>query len=148
MPLGNTDRHLSNWALIMENKKFRLSPLYDNSSSLCAYVKDSKIDDYLGNDLLLWKSLVDTKSKSLIRIGNKDRKQPTHLEVLKFLQENYYKETVDIVKKVEALVTDETIHVILDKYKEVLPPKRRKLILKYLSSKVQLMREIYRKKEG
>jgi len=66
--IGNTDRHQSNWALILENGKLRLSPLYDNSSSLCAYVKEERIKQYLGKDMLLWKSLVDTKSRSIIRI--------------------------------------------------------------------------------
>ncbi|MCH1980948.1 HipA domain-containing protein [Lawsonibacter sp. OA9] len=146
--IGNTDRHQSNWALIMENKVLRLSPLYDNSSSLCAYVKDSKIDQYLGNDQLLWKSLVDTKSRSLIRIGNKEKKQPTQLDVLKFLREKYYKETIDIVEKIETCVTEEAICAILDKYKEILPKKKRDLILRFLLSKVQLMTGIYGKREG
>lgn len=146
--IGNTDRHQSNWALIMENKTFRLSPLYDNSSSLCAYVKESKINQYLGNDMLLWKSLVDTKSKSIIRIGNKDSRQPTHLEVLQFLCDKYYIETIEFVKKVETFVTEDAICVILNKYQNVLPENRRKLISKFLLSKVQLMTEIYREKEG
>lgn len=145
--IGNTDRHQSNWALLMENRTLRLSPLYDNSSSLCAYVKEDKISEYLGNDLFLWKSLVDTKSKSLIRITNKDKKQPTHLEVLKFLQKNYYMETRDIVNKIETFVTEESVCAILNKYERILPVNRRKLILKYLLSKVCLMSEIYGKKE-
>lgn len=131
----------------MENRTLRLSPLYDNSSSLCAYVKEDKISEYLGNDLLLWKSLVDTKSKSLIRITNKVKRQPTHLEVLKFLQKNYYMETRDIVNKIETFVTEESVCAILNKYEEILPVNRRKLILKYLLSKVCLMSEIYGKKE-
>ncbi|UWP61387.1 HipA domain-containing protein [Ruminococcus gauvreauii] len=146
--IGNTDRHQSNWALIMENKVLRLSPLYDNSSSLCAYVKDSKIDQYLGNDQLLWKSLVNTKSRSLIRIGSKEKKQPTQLDVLKFLREKYYKETIDIVEKIETCVTEEAIGAILDKYKEILPKKKRDLILRFLLSKVQLMTGVYGKREG
>ncbi|MBD5545699.1 MAG: hypothetical protein HDR01_16005 [Lachnospiraceae bacterium] len=141
--IGNTDRHQSNWALIMKDKKMQLSPLYDNSSSLCAYVAETKIDQYLGNDLMLWKSLVDTKSKSVIRITCQDRKQPTHLEVVKYMKKNYYGQTIDIVKRVEALVTEETISAIVDKYKEVLSVKKSKLILKYLLAKAQLLREIY-----
>ncbi len=70
--IGNTDRHQSNWALIMEDKKFSLSPVYGNSSSLCAYVAESKIERYFGNDRLLWQSLVDSKSKSLTRIKSSD----------------------------------------------------------------------------
>lgn len=97
--IGNTDRHQSNWALILEKERLSISPLYDNSSSLCAYVKESKIKDYLGNDKLLWKSLVDTKSKSLIRISSNDTKQPTHMAMVKFLKKNYYSQTIKIEKK-------------------------------------------------
>lgn len=146
--IGNTDRHQNNWALLMENKTLRLSPLYDNSSSLCAYVKEERIEKYLGKDLLLWRSLVDTKSKSLIRISSRDKRQPTHLEVIKYLQKNYYSQTADIVKKIETFVTEEAICAILDKYEELLSVQRKKLIKKYLLSKVQLMEEIYGTKEG
>lgn len=145
--IGNTDRHQSNWALILENETLSISPLYDNSSSLCAYVKESKIKDYLGKDKLLWKSLVDTKSKSLIRITSNDKKQPTHLEMIEFLQKNYYKETIEIEKKIETLVTENTVYPILDKYKEVLTEQKEKLIGKYILSKVELLRNVYGKKE-
>ncbi|MGN0465311.1 MAG: HipA domain-containing protein [Lachnospiraceae bacterium] len=145
--IGNTDRHQSNWALILEKGIMSISPLYDNSSSLCAYVKESKIKDYLGNDKLLWKSLVDTKSKSLIRIKSNDAKQPTHLTMLKFLQENYYEQTIEFEKKIETVVTEEIIYTILDKYKEVLTEQRKNLIGKFILSKVQLLKEVYGKKE-
>lgn len=78
----------------MEKGIFSISPLYDNSSSLCAYVKESKIKDYLGKDKLLWKSLVDTKSKTLIRIASNDTKQPTHLTMVEYLKKNYYEHTM------------------------------------------------------
>lgn len=145
--IGNTDRHQSNWALIMENKKLRVSPLYDNSSSLCAYVKESKIEQYLGKDLVLWNSLVDTKSKSLIRITNKEKGQPTHLEVLKFLQKNYYIKTIETVKIIESVVTEQSVCAIVNRYEEVLSENRKNLIQKFLLSKVQLMKEVYKDKE-
>lgn len=145
--IGNTDRHQSNWALISENETLKISPLYDNSSSLCAYVKESRIKEYLGKDALLWKSLVDTRSKSIIRIAGSDIKQPTHLEMLEFLQKNYYKQTAEIEKKIETFVTENAVYAILDKYDEVLTEQRKNLIGKYILSKVQLLREIYGDKE-
>lgn len=141
--IGNTDRHQSNWALILEEKKLRLSPLYNNSSSLCAYVKESKIDQYLGKDLLLWKSLVDTKSKSLIRIHKNDDKQPTHIDVMKFLRNNYYDQTIDIVYNIVQLITETTVCNILENYTEVLTKRRSELIKKYLLSKVEILKKIY-----
>ena len=126
--IGNTDRHQSNWALILEKERLSISPLYDNSSSLCAYVKESKIKDYLGKDTLLWKSLVDTKSKSLIRITSNDTKQPTHLAMVEFLKMNYYSQTIKIEKRIETLVTEDMVYNILEKYKEVLTEQRKNLI--------------------
>ncbi len=140
-------RHQSNWALILEKEILRISPLYDNSSSLCAYVKESRIKDYLGKDKLLWKSLVDTKSKSLIRIMGNDAKQPTYLAMIEFLKENYYNQTIELVKKIEILVTEKAVGAILDKYTEVLTEQRKNLIGKYVLSKVQLLKKAYGEKE-
>ena len=145
--IGNTDRHQSNWALILEKEKLSISPLYDNSSSLCAYVKESRIKDYLGKDKLLWKSLVDTKSKSLIRITCNDTRQPTHLAMIEFLKKNYYTQTIEVEKKIETLVTETAVYAILDKYKEEFTEQRKNLIGKYILSKVQLLRKVYGEKE-
>lgn len=145
--IGNTDRHQSNWALISEKERLYISPLYDNSSSLCAYVKESRIKDYFGKDKLLWKSLIDTKSKSLIRITGNDVKQPTHLAMVEFLKRNYYSQTIHIEKKIEEFVTRDAVYAILDKYDEVLTEQRKKLIGKFILSKVQLLKKVYGEKE-
>lgn len=145
--IGNTDRHQSNWAFLMENEKITLSPLYDNSSSLCAYVSKAKIDQYLGKDQMLWKSLVDTKSKSLIRITVSDQKLPTHADVLRHLKKMYYNQTKSIVNNIEKFVTEESICDILNKYDEVLSMKRKMLIKRYLLSKIRMMNHIYKGKE-
>lgn len=141
--IGNTDRHQSNWALIRKDRNIRLSPLYDNSSSLCAYVRESKINQYLGSDLMLWESLVDTKSKSIIRINCGDTKQPTHLEVMKYIRQNYFKQTIGIVNRIEELLTEDAVCTIMDKYTEILSKNKIELIKKYLFSKVQLLKEVY-----
>ena len=145
--IGNTDRHQSNWAFLMKDKNITLSPLYDNSSSLCAYVSESRIDQYLGKDQLLWKSLVDTKSKSLIRITVNDKKLPTHTEILRFIKKNYFDQTKIITDRIEKFVTEVNVCDILEKYDEVLSEKRKILIKKYLLSKIQIMDTIYKGKE-
>ncbi len=142
--IGNSDRHQSNWALIMEDKEVRFSPLYDNSSSLCAYVPEGKINQYLGKDLMLWKSLIDTKSKSIIRITCQDKKQPAHSEIVRYVRQNYYEQTIDVVTKIESVITEKMLDAIMDKYKDLLSMAKINLIKKYLLSKAQLLREIYR----
>lgn len=133
--IGNTDRHQSNWALILENGKYHLSPLYDNSSSLCAYISESRWDEYLGNDKLLWKSLIDTKSKSLIRILCNEPKKCTHLDMMKYLRTYYYDNTWILAEKMINRITEKQIRVILDEYEEdSLPYKKRDIITKFLCS--------------
>lgn len=73
---------------------------------------------------MLWKSLVDTKSKSIIRINCRDTKQSTHLEVIKYIHQNYFEQTIDIVKKIEELLTEDVIRMIMDKYIEILSMKK------------------------
>lgn len=145
--IGNTDRHQSNWALVLDKEVLSISPLYDNSSSLCAYVKETKIKNHLGNDKVLWRSLIDTKSKSLVRITSNDVKQPTHLAMVEFLQKNYYKQTIEIEKRIETFVTEENVYDILNKYEEVLTEERKELIGKFILSKVRLLKKVYEKQE-
>lgn len=93
---------------------------------------------------MLWKSLVDTKSKSIIRINCRDTKQPTHLEMVKYIHQNYFEQTIDIVNKIVVLLTEDTVYMIMEKYTEILSMRKIELIKKYLFSKVQLLKEVYR----
>ncbi len=86
---------------------------------------------------------MDTKSRSIIRIKNRDEKQPTHLEMLKFLKEKYSMQTQKIVKKIITCVTENTVYDILNKYEEILSEQKRTLIQRYLLSKIQLIEEVY-----
>lgn len=143
--IGNTDRHQNNWAFIMKDAKLELSPLYDNSSSLCAYVSDSQIDAYLGKDTLLWNSLLDSKSKSAIRITKNDIKRPTHLEMLQALQVNYYNQTYQLVDRIKSLVTEDVVCDIVDKYEEeIFSEKRKELLKKFILAKIEIMKNTYR----
>ena len=142
--IGNTDRHQSNWAILWDGKIQRFSPLYDNSSSLCAYLPENQIEAFMGKDMLRWKSLVETKSKSLIRRTIDDLKRPTHVEMLQYIRDNYYEATKSLVEKIILVITDENIERILDLYKENELSSRKKIIIKkYLNSKVEKMKEIY-----
>lgn len=145
--IGNTDRHQSNWALILNKGKLSISPLYDNSSSLCAYVKEERVSQYLGADYRMWNSLVDSKSRSILRIGSQEERRPTHLEMLKYLHDNFYSETKNIVAKIKTYVTEQSIYDILCKYDEVLSEDRKKLIQNYLLSKIQLLKEVYKEED-
>lgn len=142
--IGNTDRHQSNWAIIQSNRDKKIAPLYDNSSSLCAYISDDKLKEYLGKDMVRWKSLVDTKSKSMIRRLSSEKRRPTHLEVVRYLRENYYEETVDFVNKISLLMTDDNITGILNEYiNEGLSDIRKQVLKRFLMDKTSIIEELY-----
>lgn len=146
--IGNTDRHQSNWALVCENDKWRLSPLYDNSSSLCAYLSSSKLETFLGRDMKLWNSLVDTKSKSLIRIKESNTKIPTHLDVMKYIAVEYYDTAYPYVMSIRQNITSGIINNLLSEYSEIeLPSVKKQIIERFLLSKIEMLAEVFDREE-
>ncbi len=146
--IGNSDRHQSNWALLQKNGEICLCPLYDNGSSLCSYVSNEKVEQYLGKDKLLWHSLIDTKSRSIIRIHSDDKKKPTHLEVIKYLHTYYYSQTKDIAYSIIEKVTKDNIQEILEHYTEELGSLKQELLEKYIMSKIDLLKDIYQNEDN
>ena len=143
--IGNSDRHCNNWA-IMKNRsnKESFAPVYDNGSSLCALVKDSEISSFIDNsDKMKFNSLVDTKSRTLIRINGKDKKIPTHREVLNYLHDNYYNETKDFAKTAIQKLTEEKICNILRQVNGYITNDRFLLLKKYLLAKINILKNIY-----
>jgi hypothetical protein len=82
--IGNSDRHQSNWAILIkpsfDKKKIsfrvRWSPLYDNGSSLCCFINNEELNQLLGKDKERFEALVDSKSRSRIRIDGFRKKRP------------------------------------------------------------------------
>ncbi len=147
--IGNRDRHQSNWAILKRDESIRLCPLYDNGSSLCCYIQEVNIDNYLGNDKVRFQSLVDSKSRSRIRLDKSTKKEPTHLEILKFLRDNYYNDVIDIIKTIRYNLNKESIDNILEAYSGIMSEKRKVLIKKFLIEKVALMLQQFNlSKEG
>lgn len=153
MLIGNTDRHQSNWGIIgkMERQKelVRFAPFYDNGSSLCAYIEEEAIDKYIGNDEVKFNSLVDSKSKSRIRINLTDKKEPRHTEVIKHLFDRSPSAISSAVDLISTHITEGWIDEVLAEYpEEILSIKKKTLIRKFLLRKVELLKEICREGEN
>ncbi len=142
--IGNSDRHPNNWAIIKNKSgKEYFAPLYDNGSSLCAFISDTDLDQYLGNDKLRFLSLVDSKSKTLIRIDSSNKKIPTHKDVLKYLCENYYNQTKEFAEIAIRKLNEEKIENILRSVNKYIYHRRYELLKKYLMEKIRILKEIY-----
>lgn len=79
--IGNYDRHPGNFAYTEEG----FYPLYDNGSSLLAYVKDSDVHSIL-KDRMRFDAMCLTKSKPVLRVGGK----LTHFELINILKEQFH----------------------------------------------------------
>lgn len=147
--IGNTDRHQSNWAVLESNSQekqgehvLQRCPLYDNGSSLCCYINETQYKKFLGRDSGPFNSLVDSKSKSAIRINGNEKRRPRHSEMVEYLLKNYL-ETKEICDKFVEILTDEQIDSLMDEYQtELLPEEKNIIIRRYLKRKVQLLNAI------
>jgi hypothetical protein len=147
--IGNADRHQSNWALLLKlsvQKKITIQlsqcPLYDNGSSLCCYVTEPQISKYEAKDGRAFESLVDTKSKSLIRIDGTQKKIPRHKEVVEHLLKTYPVSKV-IAQSFVKRLTCETIEDLLAQYPdELLSARKKMLIIRYLCRKIEMLQEL------
>lgn len=149
--IGNSDRHHSNWAEIstMEydyvNKAFwfswYISPLYDNGSSLCAYVNEKNVEEII-KDNMRFKALIDTKSKAMI--GWDDKRPIRHFELLQKIRENYYEETLKWIEIIESNINDKSIDYILNEFRDnIISYNMKKLLKLYILERRKRMLEIY-----
>lgn len=136
--IGNSDRHPSNWGLVYSaefidkrlNIKYDISPIYDNGSSLCAYVNEEDIDNIL-RDNMRFNALVDTRSKSCV--GWENEQPIRQFELLKHIKEERYDMAINIVNKIKERINEENICKVLAKYEEsIISTNMKKLILKYI----------------
>lgn len=141
--IGNADRHQSNWALLMElvskdpvSIQVRQCPLYDNGSSLCCYENESQVEN---KDIRHFEALVDSKSRSIIRIDGSVKTKPRHRDVAQYLI-GKYPIAKTIAKRFLDRLTEDAINTIMDQYPtEVLDTKKNLLIRRYLLKKLELL---------
>ena len=144
--IGNRDRHQNNWAYLLpiEDKgkkviRVRPCPLYDNGSSLCCYINEDRLDEYLGKDRNRLNALVDTKSRSAIRIDSSIKKGPKHSDVVKYLLEKYPKSKMIADNMIEKM-TESSIKELINAYPVTLVSQKRKQLLGiFLKEKVNLL---------
>lgn len=147
--IGNADRHQSNWAILaafadsnQETIRIRKCPLYDNGSSLCCYVNEDQLNKMFGKDPAPFNALVDSKSRSIIRIDGSKKKQPRHKEVVHFLL-TQYPQTQDICERFLSKLDVEIIDGLLNMYSpDILDGRKNILIRRFLKRKMEILREL------
>lgn len=97
----------------------------------------------MGKDLVRWKSLVDTKSKSLVRRTLNDTKRPTHLEMLQYIFQNYKLETIDIAQRISTLSPEKIDEIVELSSEKQLHTIKKKLICNFLNAKIDMLKQVY-----
>ena len=147
--IGNRDRHQSNWAILVDSSalqqgsvQIRPCPLYDNGSSLCCYVNEAQIQKISGSDPGPFNALVDSKSRSIIRIDGTKKAQPKHSDVVRYLLEQY-PETSPICQRFLARLTPEVIDTLLDEYPQNLLDMQKNTLIRYfLKAKLKILKKL------
>lgn len=152
--IGNSDRHHSNWGILLqlynENQQYEVlgisgkasfAPLYDNGSSLCAYVEESEIDSLM-KDKMRFEALINTKSKAII--GWNNVRPIRHFELVQNIKNTYYKQTIKIVQKICENITEQSIENILEKFEtNIISDKRKKLVKLFILERRKRIVDIY-----
>ena len=143
--IGNGDRHQNNWAVLLRYEEqeselyTRLCPLYDNGSSLCCYIKDENVSYYLGKDINRFNALIDSKSKSIIRIHPLDKQRPTHKEMVTFLLKNC-PETYGYARELLSRFVCNNVVDYIDYYSDAfVSHEKKELIRRFLLGKYSLL---------
>ncbi|MBS6600646.1 MAG: HipA domain-containing protein [Clostridium sp.] len=137
--IGNSDRHHSNWAIINKNGNNKVCPIYDNASSLGAYLEDKRIKESFKDNKWL-NAQVDTKSKSRIHL---EGKKVTHCQFIKYLRDYYYDETIDFIKEIKYKLKEDKIEYIIDRYKGILSTYKIMFLKEFLKRKRILILRVY-----
>lgn len=133
--IANFDRHGSNWGFIKKDNKYRLSPVFDNGSSLFPQLNtDERIEEVLGNQEEIDKRIYKFPTSQVKYNGNKS----SYYEIISSLEfEECNNALVRIVERIDFNKINkfiDSIENISDKrrefYKTILHQRYEKILLK------------------
>ena len=143
--IGNTDRHQDNWELLWNQNKdhsVRMSPIFDNGTSLGYEILESKISDFFVPDRI--KAYIE-KGKHHIRWQLNYKFQSQHVELLLQLVKKHPCLKARIILKLDLLKMEQLRSMIYDciHYPVVVPLSaiRAKFIYHLVESRCLTIRE-------
>lgn len=144
--IANFDRHGSNWGFIKKNNIYRLSPVFDNGSSLFPQLNsDQKIEAVLSSQEEIDKRIYKFPTSQVKYLGKKS----SYYEIISSLAfEECNKALVRIVKRIELSKIDRLIdnvenisEIRRDFYKIILKQRYEKILLNAYNKLLQSANE-------
>ena len=89
-----------------------------------------------------YESIINTKSKSAI--GWNNIRPIRHFELIKNLRDEYYEETVNLVKNIKKNITEQSVNAILSNFDDnIISNQMKKLLKKFIIDRKNRIIEIY-----
>ena len=89
-----------------------------------------------------YESIINTKSKSAI--GWNNMRPIRHFELIKNLRDEYYEETVNLVKNIKKNITEQSVDTILSNFDDnIISSQMQKLLKKFIIDRRNRIIEIY-----
>lgn len=89
-----------------------------------------------------YESIINTKSKSAI--GWNNIRPIRHFELIKNLRDEYYEETVNLVKNIKKNITEQSVDTILSNFDDnIISSQMQKLLKKFIIDRRNRIIEIY-----
>ena len=143
--IGNSDRHQNNWAMLVKTDDFkrtlfkrRFCPLYDNGSSLCSYITEEQAKELTGKDKIRFEAIVNTKSRSMIRIDGNIKSRPTHLKLVEYLLQEY-PAAEEKAREICEVLTEDCINKLTEQYTDLVSNNKLNLIRMFLTRKIEML---------
>ena len=143
--IGNTDRHHGNWAFITNDNGvwLRISPLYDNGSSLC-YLERAERIELMQKDARMLDAALYTKPKSQIGLG--DIRTVNHFDLFSYLCSKYKKNLRNIMNDLENGITEKSISDLLDRFDDkIIEEKIKRFLSMFIMKRKERMIDIFNK---
>lgn len=94
--IGNQDRHCDNWGIIMSDDAYKLSPIYDNGTSMGFNLQAKRIRELLMD----YNRLQNYCNKGISLIGLNDKHKPRCLELLEEVNAKFPVETKKVLEQI------------------------------------------------
>ena len=101
----------------------------------------------VGNNKMKFESLIYGKSKSMIRWN--DKKRIRHFELIEYIKNDYYNETIDFVRLIKEKLTDGKIEELINLYPdEIITSKIKTILIIFLIERKNRILDIYFQEGG
>lgn len=127
--VGEQDRHEENWGITRKNRKYKLSPLYDNGCNLLRefYKKENAEKYYTGQ-----KSFESYIKRSKTLIYKEDGSRYKHFELIEELYKMYTNEITREIKNLEKLSNTKIENIVNKIPDNIITTKHKEYIINYI----------------